>query len=465
MEKKTILDLQASLNNQSLTSVELVEYYLNRIKLYEPKLNAIADLNHTALVEAEILDQERIQKGPRSLLHGIPILIKDNILTKDHLRTTANALVFKDFYAPYEGLMIKKLREAGAIILGKANCSEFAYFVSFGNMPSGYGSLHKQVKHPYNTAIDPLGSSTGSAVGVAADYAPVSIGTETNGSLTSPAQANSVVTIKPTVGLVSRHGIIPITVMQDTAGPMSKNVTDAAIVLDIIKGMDSNDLFTKRIPEQETNYLKACTKGIKGLKVGILEFNNYKNDEEENKILEQAQHIFEAAGATCKPIDFAYKLPSNLDSMKYEFKRDFNVFLSTIRSHSPIQTLNDLVRYNLEKPSLRLRYGQRIFHASEATSATLKEPEYLTSRQNQMKEINTFIDLYDTHDVDVIVMTKISGYPAVGGIPVLSVPAKPLKDERPINLLFIGKAFKEETLFSIGYIYEKQTKHRIPPKL
>lgn len=463
MEGKNLIDLYHALNKGTLTSKALVRYYLNEIEAHEGRVNALADLNHLALFEAEALDIERKEFGPRSMLHGIPILVKDNILTEDHLRTTANAQVFKDFYAPFEGQMIRQLREAGAIILAKSNCSEFAYFMSFGNMPSGYGSMHKQVKHPYNELIDPLGSSTGSAVGMAMDFASAAIGTETSGSLISPAQANNIVTIKPSVGLVSRDGIIPISLLQDTAGPMSRNVIDSAIMLDYMKGQDARDTATLRY-KSDTAYYEACKKPIKDLKIGVLNFTNYKNDDEELAILDEAKKVFEAAGATLHDIDFEYKMPSSLDTLKYEFKRDFNYFLSSIKGLTPIDTLQDLIKFNLESPSLRLKYGQRIFTLSEGVNQTLKDARYLKARRLLNEEVERFENLFKANNFDAIIATKVTGYPAALGSPVISVPAKTLNDMRPINLLVMGKLFDEATIFPIAYTYEQATMKRKPPK-
>lgn len=461
MEGKNLVDLYHALNKGTLTSKALVRYYLKEIESHEKRVNALADLNHLALIEAEALDLERKKFGPRSMLHGIPILVKDNILTQDHLRTTANAQVFKDFYAPFEGQMIQQLREAGAIILAKSNCSEFAYFMSFGNMPSGYGSLHKQVKHPYNVLIDPLGSSTGSAVGMAMDFASAAIGTETSGSLISPAQANSIVTIKPSLGLISRDGIIPISLLQDTAGPMTRSVIDAAIMLDYMKGQDPLDTATLRF-KSEVSYYETTKKPISGLKIGVLNFKNYENDDEEKVILNEAKKVLEDAGASIEAIDFEYKMPPSLNTLKYEFKRDFNYFLSKIKGLTPIDTLQDLIKFNLESPSLRLKYGQRIFTLSEGVNQTLKDERYLKARRILDEELERFNALFK--NFDAIIATKVTGYPAALGSPVISVPAKALTDMRPINLLVMGKQFDEATLFPIAYTYEQATLKRMPPK-
>lgn len=461
----TIIDVQNALESGKTTSKALVETYLKRIATYDESLNSLADLNHEALVIAETLDRERADKGPRSLLHGIPVVVKDNIFTHDRMRTTANSHALRNFYAPYDATLIQKLRDAGAIILAKANCSEFAYFMAMGKMPSGFGSMHGQVKHPYNTNIDPLGSSTGSAVAVAADLAVASIGTETNGSLMSPAQQNSVVSIKPTLGLVSRHGIIPITYTQDTAGPMTKNVIDAAIMLDVLKGQDEFDSMTALIPQQETNYLESCTHSIKGKTIGILSFSNYQNGDEEDAILNEAKDVLESHGATTKKIDFEYNMVSNLLTMAPEFKRDLNAFLATLKPYCDMTSLKDIIDHNKAHTRRNLKYGQSIFEMAQGSDERLKDKTYLNAKASLRDSINDFLSLYEDHNLDAIITTKISGYPPIGGLPSITVPAKPFTDEKPKSLLFIGKPFTEETLFSLAHTYEINTHKRTKPDL
>ncbi len=461
----TIETLQTKLDNFETTSVELVKTYLNRIQQFDTSLNSLADINHEALIIAEQLDLERKTTGKRSLLHGIPIVVKDNILTHDTMRTTANSYALRNFYAPFDATIIKKLRAAGAIILAKANCSEFAYFMAMGEMPSGYGSMHGQVKHPYNTKIDPLGSSTGSAVAVAADLAVASIGTETNGSLVSPATQNSVVTIKPTLGLVSRFGIIPITLTQDTAGPMTKTVKDAAIMLDIINGSDDFDSATKRIPHSQSSYLAACNEKIINKRIGMLTLSNYKNSEEENAIFQEAKDVLKKQGAEIITLDFTYKLENNLKTLIPEFKRDINAFLASVKPHCEMQTLKDIIDFNQTHNKRCLKYGQSIFLAAQATDGRLKDSDYLNAKLALGKDVEQFLNLFEKHNLDAIITPKITGYPPIGGLPVISVPAKPLTDETPKNLQFIGKAFTEHTLLGIAHSYECATNHRINPNL
>ncbi len=460
-----VLSLKNALEAGEITSEDMVRFYLKRIETYDDNLNSLADLNADAILEAKRLDQMRKANKILGPMHGIPLVIKDNILSKDSMRTTANAEVFKDFFAPYDATIVKKLRESGAIILAKGNCSEFAYFMSMGKMPSGYGSMHGQVIHPYDKTLDPLGSSTGSAVSVAAGLSPISIGTETNGSLASPAQANSVVTIKPTLGLVSRYGIVPISRYQDTAGPMSLTVKDAALLLDVIKGKDQHDPYTDMIPKETCSYLNACDDPIKGMKIGILSFEKHEEAGEEKAILEEAQQIFEQQHITVETIKIPYDLPNNLITMIPEFKRDLNQFLSTVQGHTPINSLEELIAFNKEHPQKRLRYGQQHFQAAQMTDGRLKDPTYLKTKRAIKKSIDTFLKLFDQYHLDAIVTTKITGYAPMGGLPLISIPAKPLNDKKPCNLLFIGRTFSEQSLLPLAHRYEKQTKKRIQPNL
>jgi amidase len=467
MENKEyqIKELSMLLDKGEITSRDLVDFYLQRIAKYDGYLNSLADMNNEAYAWADALDLERKTKGKRSLLHGIPIVVKDNILTKGSMRTTVNSFAFSNFYAPFDAFIIKQLKASGAIILAKANLSEFAYFMSMGNMPSGFGSMHGQVKHPYNHEIDPLGSSTGSAVSVAANLISASIGTETNGSLMSPAQQNSVVSLKPTVGLVSRNGIVPISYLQDTAGPMSRTVMDTAILLEAIKGKDEEDVATYAIPETKTNYIEACDESVKGLRVGIIDFENYQMDQEELNIIAEARNKLEALGVSFVDIPYTYDLPNNLLALTHHFKHDLNAFLATLKGYAPVDSLLELIYFNNLNRKRTLKYGQKHFLQSEVTSGTLKEKEYLDHLALSNEAIKRYLALFDEYNIDVLVSTKITGYPAVGGFPSLAVPAKALTDLTPRSMIFVAKKWQEETLLCIGHAYEQQTKHRIAPSL
>ena len=460
----TIEEIRKQLDQGLATSKEIVLRYLERIARYDGNLNSLADLNHEALFIAEALDEERRTKGPRGPLHGVPILIKDNILTRDTMRTTANSHVFRGFYAGEDAHLVTRLRDAGAILLAKANCSEFAYFMAMGTMPSGYGSMHGQVKHPYDDTIDPLGSSTGSAVAVAADLAPASIGTETNGSLMSPAQQNGVVSIKPTVGLVSRRGIIPISLSQDTAGPMTKTVKDAALLLQGIVGADPEDIATARVPDWSVDYLAACDADVAGMRVGLLNFTNHENTDEEKAILDEASRALKKAGVKSVSIDHLYDLPNNLLTLIHDFKRNMNAFLAhTV--NAPVKTLKGIIDENNINARRNLKYGQKHLLQAEATDERLTDETYLNQRFKEIAAVNAFLTLFETHGVDAIVTPKVNGYAAVGGLPSLIVPAKKMTDKNPKGLLFIGKAFAEKTLFALARRYERETNHRSSPDL
>lgn len=465
MKEYSIRELYDLLNQGTLSSKSLVSMYLERIDTYDAKLNSLGDLNIDALQIAENLDEERQKKGPRSLLHGIPIVVKDNIFTHDSMRTTANSYVFNNFYAPYDATIVKKLKDAGAIILAKANCSEFAYFMSMGRMPSGFGSMYGQVKHPYNSKIDPLGSSTGSAVAVAANLIPASIGTETNGSLMSPAQQNSIVSIKPTVGLVSRHGIIPISRLQDTAGPMSRTVEDSAILLSVITGKDSHDEATIQASEKASDYLKAIQHPPKVNKIGMLRFENYPNDKEENQILEEAKKIFKMLDIEVIEINYTYDLPSNRETLQHEFKVEMNHFLHSLGVHAPVHSLKEIIDFNLTHYRRCLKYGQTDLIQSEMTDGRLKSNDYRKQKKALMKSIDHYLSLFVDHELDALITTKITGYPAIAGLPSLIIPAKPLITENPKSLLLIAPKWQEAVMLGLGHHYEQNTKHRVPPSL
>ncbi len=468
MKEYTLMELAEGLEKGKWTSVDLVSMYIDQISKYDqsgPSLNAIAEINPEVFEIARLLDMERKFKGTRSILHGIPLVIKDNINTKDKMHTSANSLALADFYAPYDAFIVKKLRDAGAIILGKANLSEFAYFMSFDDMPSGYGSRFGQVKCPYSDKIDPLGSSTGSAVAVAANMIPVAIGTETNGSLTAPAQNNSIVSIKPTLGLVSRTGIIPITHLQDTAGPMSRTVAEAAYLLELIAGVDETDLMTRLMPDKEYNFSQTFDKPISDLNIGFLTFTNFKYDEEEIKILDEAKKVLSPLARGTKDISFEHPDMPNHKSLIYEFKVDLNQYFSTVRGFSPINSLQELIEFNKKDPERCLKYGQSIFEASEATSGTLKEPEYIEVRKKLLEDAEEFNRIMDSEKIDVIIMNRRTSHAPIAGNPVVAVPAKELNDDTPRSLFFVARNYDDQACIRVAYQYEIHTKHRIKPKL
>jgi len=465
LKEYTLTELIEGLSNHKWSSVDLVKMYLGQIKKFDKQLNSVAELNPDALIIAKSLDAERKIKGPRSLLHGIPILIKDNINTLDKMHTTANSLALTDLMAPYDATIVQKLRNAGVIILGKANLSEFAYFMSYDKMPSGYGSRNGQVKSPYNEKIDPLGSSTGSGVAVAANLISVAIGTETNGSLMAPAYQNSIVSMKPTFGLVSRYGIIPISETQDTAGPMARNVADCAILLSIIVGYDALDSYTFNSKSHKLNLHNAYHKSVKGSRIGILSFSNHPYDEEEKSILEEAKSKFTMLGCDVEDIVIEGKSMKNDESLLYEFKNGLNKYLESVSGHTKMKTLKDIIDYNNANPEKCLKYGQSILVASEQTTGDLTDGKYLNIRQNLLSEANRLEDIMREKNLDALLSTKWTSYAPIAGNPSICVPGKPLTDLKPRSIVFVGKKWDDAKLISIAHAYEQSTKHRIPPTL
>ncbi len=455
MHMHSAMTLQTAMNQNKLTSEAIVLKALAQIAKHDETLNALSDVNHQAVYEARALDLERQQKGPRSLLHGIPILIKDNIFTHDHMRTTINSVAFEHFYAPFDATLIKALKKAGAIILAKANCTEFAYFMSMNKMPSGYGGLNGQVIHPFDPTMDPSGSSTGSAVGVAALYAPLAVGTETFGSLLSPAKANRIVTIKPSLGMVSRCGIVPISSLQDTAGPMSHTVKDAALLLQTMRQVDEDDITTKMNPYLSEDLLKACDNDIKGKQVGLLQFKGHPKSEAEQRLLNEAKQHLQTLGAEVKDVEVPYELTHDLNTMVPEFNRDLNAFLASIKHVSPVDSLPALTKFNQTHHKRALKYGQQHFYQSTAADHRLKDKAYIQARTDIYQAVETFKRHFKTYDVDVFITTQINGYPAFGGLPAISVPAGTFKQADSHNILFIGNAFEEHVILPFAHQYER----------
>ena len=465
MNNLTVKEMIHAMQEGDLTSYTLTSYYLAQINQYNDVINAVSQINPNALLEAQTLDAERKQKGPRSPLHGLPVLLKDNINTTDGLFTTANSYALSDLKTPYEATLVKNLKDWGVLILGKANLSEFAYFMSYDDMPSGFGSLNGQVKSPYHHAIDPLGSSTGSAVSVACDMVIFSVGTETNGSLMAPAYRNSIVSIKPTLGLVSRYGIIPISEHQDTAGPMAKTVMDCAYLLEALVGSDDKDPYTKKADELKQPYHTADQLSIAGKRIGILKFTNYAYTDEELAILDEAKEKLEAQGVTVTWYNFELKHLKNDASLLFEFKHGLNNYLKSVSGATKMTSLADIIKFNNENKDRCLKYGQSILTKSEETTGDLNDPEFLKVRQSLLKEARKFQDLMEKDQLDALISTKWLSYGPIYGNPSICVPGKKLIDQKPVSVVFIGKKYDEMTLISLAHHYEINTKHRIAPKL
>lgn len=465
MKSYTVNELISALNQNILTSTGLVEMYSQQIKLFDGYLNSVAELNPEAMSIAKQLDEERKQGKLRSPLHGIPILIKDNINTKDQMHTTANSYALADLIAPYEATVVEKLRDAGLILLGKANLSEFAYFMSYDDMPSGYGSRNGQVKSPYHPDIDPLGSSTGSGVAVAANLIPLAVGTETNGSLMAPAYQNSIVSIKPTFGLISRYGIIPISETQDTAGPMALSVHDAALLLDVMVGYDPKDRYSNVIKDRKFDFANASEKEVQGKKVLIISFSNHPYEDEEIALLDEAKEKLESVGILVEQKSIEAVEMKNDASLLYEFKHGLNQYLDSVKGFTKMTSLKSIIDFNIEHKEKCLKYGQSILEAAEKTSGDLRDPQYMEIRKSLLKDANLFEEIMQKNSYDAILSTWWMSYAPIAGNPSICVPAKALVDQKPRSIVFVGKKFDDENLIAIAHTYEKLTQHRIPPKM
>ncbi len=473
LEEKTIAEMQADMDNSLTTSQELVMLYMKRIAEFDksgPMINSVMELNPDALFIAEALDNERLMKGPRSKLHGIPVLIKDNINTFDRMHTSAGSLALAENYGAYDATIVSKLREAGAVILGKTNLTEFANFMTEG-MPNGYSSRGGQVKNPYGD-FDVSGSSSGSAAATAASLCAAAIGTETSGSILSPACQNSLVGIKPTIGLISRYGIIPIAHSQDTAGPMTRTVEDAAILLTAIAGVDSMDSATLiNIGSTREDYTEYLDKnGLNGARIGMPK--DYYHDEltdEMRAIMTEVAELIKSLGAEVidnDNIDTARKHDS-WDVLVYEFKSDLNSYLASQGQNAPVKSLREIIEYNMKHPKEALKYGQKLLLDSEKTSGTLTEPVYINQKLKDLVLSQTEgIDAYmERNQLDAILFPTSWGcdISARAGYPSIALPAGFLSSGEPFGITFAARGFEEDVLIRVGYAFEQASKRRRPP--
>jgi amidase len=474
----TILELQTAMQDGRLTSVRLTERFLARVETYDrsgPRLNAVLEVNPQAREIAESLDRERASGATRGPLHGIPLFLKDNIATADRLHTSAGSLALKDCIAPRDAFLVTRLREAGAVILGKANMTEWANYMTT-NMPAGYSSRGGQVKNPYGESLSPGGSSSGSAVAVAAGFCPVSVGTETSGSILSPANWNSIVGVKPTLGLISRAGVVPIASSQDTAGPFARTVADAAILLGAMTGVDPADRATQRSSRHaRRDYTEFLTpQGLERLRVGVPRTVFFERlAPADAPVIDAALRALGDVGVTLvDPADVATArevTDFRSDVMLYEFKRDLNRYLQGLGEASPIRSLRDLIRFNEARPQEMLRFGQILLLAAHATNG-LRTAAYRRSRAEDLRMSRTEgIDpVMKRERLDALVFPGWVGA-AIGakaGYPSVIVPAGYTAEGTPIGLTFLGRAWSEPTLLRLAHAFEAATHHRrLPPSV
>ena len=476
LEECTIQSIREAFEKKELTSAELVIMYMERIAKYDksgPMINSVIEINPEAIFIAEAMDRERAKGKTRSALHGIPVLLKDNINTHDKMLTSAGSLALADNFAPYDAFVTKKCREAGLVIMGKANMTELANFMDF-NMKSGYSSRGGQVVNPYNPGQEVWGSSTGSGVAVSANFCVLSIGTETDGSILAPAYINGCVGIKPTQGLVSRHGIIPVCIAQDTAGPMARTVADAAAFLNVLAGEDENDPSTwcreDLIPKDYTDFLKFD--GLKGLRVGIN--RGYYDDkayhtvftDEMKDLAEKAYKVMESNGAILVQDTNIGHLKNDLNVLLYEFKKCLNAYLSTTSPTVKNRSLKALIDFYGDHPKEGLKYGMSILQAAEYnTSGTLTDPIYITERIECLRSSrqNGIDKIMDEHKLDVLICPGLTDLAPISGYPGINVPAGYLKDNTPFGINFIGRPFSEPVLIQAAFAYEQASKARKAP--
>jgi amidase len=531
----SIADMRAALEQGRTTSRDIVQQYLTRIALYEDRLNAIITVNPNALTEADERDRERAQGRIRGPLHGIPVALKDNIHTTD-IRTTGGALAFADLVPPYEATLTKRLREAGAIILAKTQLTELANFIASG-MPGNYNALTGYGMNPYDPRRDPRentfdgrpalgtgGSSSG--VGTAVSFWAANVGTETSGSILSPSNSNMLIGIKPTVGRISRYGVIPITADQDTAGPMARTVSDAAIMLGALEGAapDTNDSATTTCtPPSGRDYTKFLNAGgLKGARIGIPRAFFYDRltppgekeprgglNDAQRKVMDEAMAVLKQQGAVIvDPADIpsivdknaadnflTWGMCSGLEnrkgmdeecsiSFKYGMKRDFNAWLESLGDKAPVKTLTELRQWNIaHQRAGAIKYGQANLDVSD-------EMLLQGDRQRYERDRKKDVHLGGAHGIDEVMKAqKLDAlfFPAVGGaalaakpgyptvtVPFAMVPNTPFgggpafpsdfdPKPAPYGVSFTGTACSEPKLIELAYAFEQATKKRVPP--
>jgi amidase len=528
----TIPQMQTAMEQKRVTSREIVLQYLTRIATYEDKLNAVITVNPKALQEAEERDRERSEGRIRGPLHGIPIALKDNIHTTD-LPTTGGALVFDGMVPPYEATLTRNLKDAGAIIIAKTGMTELANWVASG-MPGNYNALTGYGMNPYDPRRDPRqatgdgrpvlgtgGSSSG--IGTAANFWAANVGTETSGSILSPANQNMLVGIKPTLGRVSRYGVIPITADQDTPGPMARTVTDAAILLGTMEGAspDSNDAATKTCtPPPSRDYTRFLNPGgLKGARIGIPRAFFYDKltlpggkeprgglSAEQAKLMAEAIAVLKQQGAiiidpadlpsvlssdpkrnsllwnTCAGLDGAKGNDADCSVVfKYGMKRDFNQWLTSLGAKAPVKNLTELREWNVRHQKAgAIKYGQAQLDVSDEMDVEADRARYQGDRAKdlQLSATNGIDAVMKEHRLDALLFPGANGYaiPAKPGYPTIIVPfgfvpnaPTPVFPEgfnanpAPFGVSFTGMACSEPRLIELAYAFEQATKRRVPP--
>jgi len=483
----TVPELQEAMAQGALTSEVLVDAYLERIEALNdngPHLNAVIEVNPDALDIARALDAERARSGPRGPLHGIPVLLKDNIDTYDNMQTTAGSVALLGTRPAQDAFVVQKLREAGAVILGKANLSEWANFRGSPSI-SGWSGRGGLTRNPYRLDYTPWGSSSGSGVAVAANLTAVALGTETAGSISAPASITGIVGLKPTVGLTSRAGVVPIAHSYDTVGPMTRTVADAALVLSAIAGVDPRDPATAAAEGMTTDYTAYLDpNGLNGARIGVpVNLVNFQGDEEKEALFQQTLAVMRSQGAQIVEVEMPglqelidwFDAPTNFGNLlRYEFKSDIAQYLAqrvptSVDSTTP-RTLADLVALNERYSDIELSwFGQELFVESLARGG-LDEIGYLEGlfEGRRLAGRDGINALLAEHELDTLVLPALESfariYAALPGYPLLTVPAAFTEGGLPFSIGFFGSAFDEPVMIQMAYAFEQATQARRPPQ-
>jgi amidase len=483
-DEAAVADLQAAMASGGLTSRDLTETYLARIDAVDPTLRSVLETNPEALEIADAMDAERRSNHARGPLHGIPVLVKDNIDTADRMKTTAGSFALGDVRPARDAFVVERLRDAGAVILGKSNLSEWANFRSTRSS-SGWSARGGQCRNPYALDRSPCGSSSGSGVAVSANLCAVAVGTETDGSIVCPSSVNGIVGIKPTVGLVSRSGVVPVSHSQDTPGPMARTLADAAGLLSTLAGADDRDAATAgaNVGSDYTTFLDAD--GLRGARIGVARNLAGFNDRVDRLFDDALAAIRDLGAELVDPADIPHtdELEDHeLEVLLYEFKTDLEAYLGSLGPSQPYRTLADLIAFNDEHADVEMpHFGQERFEEA-AEKGPLTEPAYLEAlatcrRLSRDEGIDAVMDEHR-----LVALVAPSNAPAwrtdyangdhylggnstpaaVAGYPSVTVPMGFAYD-LPIGISFMGRAWSEGTLIRLASAFEHATSHRRPP--
>jgi len=489
-DEVTIAVLQEGMKSGKLSARSIAKKYLERIEDVDkrgPAINSVIEINPDAIAIAELLDRERKDKGVRGPLHGIPVLIKDNIDTADRMMTTAGSLALLSSIPSKDAFVARRLRESGAVILGKTNLSEWANFRS-NHSSSGWSGRGGQTRNPYVLDRNPCGSSSGSGVAAAANLCAATIGTETDGSIVCPSSTNSLVGIKPTLGLVSRSGIIPIAHSQDTAGPMARTVSDAAVLLGALTGIDPSDNATRSSQgKSHPDYSRFLDKdGLRGARIGVARAYFGFSDQVDTRMEELIGEIKRLGAVVVDPADIPTKGKfddSEFEVLLYEFKADLNAYLAGLGSKAPVRTLKEIIDFNEKNRDKEMPFfGQDILIKAHG-KGPLTDKKYLQAlRKNHLLSRVQGIDfVMRRHRLDALIAPTggpawptdwingdhfsggYSSASAVAGYPHITVPAGYIFG-LPFGISFFGGAYSEPKLIKYAYAFEQATKVRKPPR-